>query len=234
MNELPKIIIIYGPPLAGKGTQGAYLSKILPDYFHLDFGTQLRKFVLAYTHSTNEKYSEIADRLKKRMDDGEAVLTDDLRFVVEDTITETINSGKNLLIEGPGRLKEEADWISNFIGSKKLSVVIFHLHIGLEEVLRRAQKRWYVEGNNLPFVGYADAKKTCIEGQKPYQRIEDTDPALNIKRYESLYNCQYAAIIQTFQQNAKARLFTIDGHEPTIKVSGTLKKYLEEYYGFKD
>jgi adenylate kinase family enzyme len=229
-NSLPDVIIVYGPPLAGKGTQSDFLQKLLPDYFHLDFGTQLREFVKLNTISSNQEFALVAGRLKEKMDKGEAVLTEDLRFVVETTITQTINNNQKLLVEGPGRLIEEAEWISKFVGDKKLNVVIFHLHIGLEETLRRAQKRWYVEGINLPFVGYDAAKSACSGTQKPYQRIEDTDPSINMKRYETLYNQQYATIIQTFQYFAHARLFTIDGHNTQVDVSNLLAHYLSEFY----
>ena len=43
--KMPQVIILYGPPASGKGTQADFLKKILPDYFHLDFGTALRSFV---------------------------------------------------------------------------------------------------------------------------------------------------------------------------------------------
>ncbi len=229
MEKLPDVIIVYGPPLAGKGTQGAFLRKLLPEYFHLDFGTQLRAYVATHLESKNPDDKERATRLKEEMGKGNAVPTPDLRYVVEDSITQALEGGKKLLIEGPGRLPEEAEWLSLYMHEKKLKVTIFHLHINLEETLRRAQRRWYCPESDIPFIGYDAAKKHCGKN-KPYQREEDTDPGINMRRYDNLYNNQYAAIIQAFQLNALADVCTIDGKKPTRDISYVLYRYLQTFY----
>ena len=229
-ESLPDIIIVYGPPLAGKGTQGAFLRRLLPEYFHLDFGTQLRAFVAKHETSEVDDYKARAHRLKTDMAAGKAVLTEDLRFVVEDSIMAALNNGQKLLIEGPGRLLEEARWLSKYIGSQKLEVAIFHLHINLEETLRRAQRRWYCPGIDVPFIGYDKARAQCTTG-KPYQRPEDTDPGINMRRYEALYHSQYAAILQEYQMNAKSKILTLDAKAEVSDVSKTVYKYLQLFYG---
>lgn len=229
LKILPDVVIVYGPPLAGKGTQGAFLRSLLPEYFHLDFGTQLRAYVQKYLNGEEYASAKRAARLKQDMDDGKAVPTEDLRFVVEDSITDALEKGQKLLIEGPGRLLEEARWLSQYIGRKNLSVVIFHLHVNLEETLRRAQRRWYCPGHDVPFIGYDKAKAYCGKG-KPYQRFEDTDPGINMRRYEELYHSQYAAILQEYQLNAKSVILTLDAKETVGKVSETIYTYLQKFY----
>ena len=229
-ESLPDIIIVYGPPLAGKGTQGAFLRRLLPEYFHLDFGTQLRAFVAEHETSEKRAYQTRALRLKKDMAAGKAVLTKDLRFVVEDSIMSALNNGQKLLIEGPGRLLEEARWLSKYIGSRELEVAIFHLHINLEETLRRAQRRWYCPGIDVPFIGYDKAKAQCGKG-KPYQRPEDTDPGINMRRYEALYHSQYAAILQEYQMNAGSTILTLDAKAEVGAVSKVVYRYLQLFYG---
>ena len=229
-EHLPDVIIVYGPPLAGKGTQGAFLRRLLPEYFHLDFGTQLRAFVAEHEASEKRGYRARALRLKRDMEAGKAVLTKDLRFVVEDSILTALQNGQKLLVEGPGRLLEEARWLSKYIGSQELEVAIFHLHINLEETLRRAQRRWYCPGLDVPFIGYDKAKAHCTTG-KPYQRPEDTDPGINMRRYEALYHSQYAAILQEYQLNAKSTILTLDAKANVRAVSKIVYQYLQLFYG---
>jgi adenylate kinase family enzyme len=232
--QLPDVIIVYGPPLAGKGTQGDYLRKLLPEFLHLDFGTELRRFVAEHIQQSETKNGVIANRMDIAMKQGSAVLTEDLRFVVEYSITSAVTSGKKLIIEGPGRLVAEAEWLSKYLGSLELSVAIFHLHIGLEEVLRRAQYRWYCPGNPLPFIGHQAAKDACQgTDHKPYQRPEDLDPAINMKRYEQLYNVQYAEILQIYQLNCDTTVYTLDAHKKITDVSSNILLYLQKYYNFK-
>lgn len=229
MEKLPDVIIVYGPPLAGKGTQGAFLRKLLPEFFHLDFGTQLRAYVSNNLKSKDEDAANRAKRLHEEMGKGNAVPTPDLRFVVEDSITQALENDKKLLIEGPGRLLEEAEWLSLYMHEKNLTVTIFHLHINLEETLRRAQRRWYCPESDIPFIGYEAAKKHCGKN-KPFQRQEDTDPGINMRRYDNLYNNQYAAILQAYQLNALAQVCTIDGKKPTRDISYILYRYLQTFY----
>lgn len=231
--EMPQVIILYGPPLSGKGTQGAFLGDLLPDYLHLDFGTELRAYVSKYNNQqSNMDAHDRAVRLKTDMDAGRAVDTKDLRFVIEQRIIEAIEEGKGLLIEGPGRLLEEAEWLSTFLASKKQSVVIFQLHLTLKEILRRAALRWYVPGINKPFIGYAAAKAFCQNDDSPYQRSEDLDPLINAKRYRTMYKDGFAQILMAYQSNAKALVFVIDAMQPIDTVSGHIMRYLKEFFGF--
>lgn len=232
MKTLPTVIILYGPPLAGKGTQGHYLETLLPDYIHLDFGTSLREYVAKHLDSTDSDAKYRATRLQNSMSKGNPVETDDLRFVVESTIKNAVRDNKKLLIEGPGRKIEEAQWLSQFFSDNNLDIAIFHLHIDLEITLERAKKRWYVEGNSLPFIGYEAAEATCKPGQKPFQRIEDTDPAINTKRYDEIYDDVYAKIIQTYQLVGKSHVYTLDASDTIENVSQNIETYLRIFYGF--
>lgn len=229
MEQLPDVIIVYGPPLAGKGTQGFFLRKLLPEYFHLDFGTQLRAFVENNKESEQAINKRRALRIHEAMGRGEAVLTKDLRYVVEESITTAIKEGQKLLIEGPGRLLEEARWLSKFIASQNQTVAIFHLHINLQEMVKRSHHRWYCPEIDYPFRTQKAALQHCTKGEI-YQRQEDIDPTINMNRYETLYNSQYAAILQTYQLNAKCDVLTLDASDESREVSLTIHKYLTKFY----
>ena len=160
--HLPQIIILYGPPAAGKGTQAHYLQKLLPEYYHLDFGTELRKFVALHLGSYNddldiinpdspENLIMIAKSLKADMRSSLPAKTADLRFVVEQAFIDCISQGKGMLVEGPGRLIEEAQWLSTFFAIHSVTVAIFHLHLDLQKVLDRSTNRYYLPSVKKPF-----------------------------------------------------------------------------------
>jgi adenylate kinase family enzyme len=239
--KFPKIIILYGPPAAGKGTQAHFLKQVLPDYHHLDFGSELRAFVkenlgdiknLEEQIQTNSdpKNLEIARRIKSDMKNSLPVQTPDLRFVIEKTINDCVNREQGMIIEGPGRLIEEAKWLSKFLGDKQISVCIFHLYISLEEVLKRAETRYYIADSKKPYSSYQEAKKDCKNNDEPYRRHEDEDVEGTKQRYRMLYSENFASIISIYQLNSQSLVFTLDGKKNISEVSQDIKSYFEKFY----
>ena len=159
--------------------------------------------------------------------------TEDLKYVIESAITNCIKSGQGMIVEGPGRLVEEAQWLSGFMDSQKAEVCIFHLHISVEEALDRATKRYYVKGISKPFMSLGDAQANCKDGQEPYKRGDDLDPEGIKKRYTNMYSDNFALITSIYQLGAKAQVFTLDGRKPINQVSADIAKYLERFYGWK-
>lgn len=243
-NVLPQIIILYGPSNAGKGTQSAYLKELFPERYHLDFGTELRSFITRNIGDTNQKGEsvntsakaqdiEVARSLKHEMSQSNPVKTEDLKYVIESAITNCIKSGQGMIVEGPGRLVEEAKWLSGFMDQQKAEVCIFHLHISVEEALERAAKRYYVQGISKPFMSLEDAKADCETGQEPYKRGDDLDPEGIKKRYINMYSANFALITSIYQLGAKALVFTLDGRKKIEEVSDDIAKYLERFYDWK-
>jgi adenylate kinase family enzyme len=230
-SNLPDIIVLYGPPLSGKGTQGVVLEKRLTDFVHLDFGTKLREFVSKNLDSPDLELANRASRMNSSMSAGNAVLTQDLRFVVENFIQETVKNKQRLLIEGPGRLLEEAIWLSGYFAKNTLRVGIIHLHIDLDTTLLRAKSRWFCKGSRIPFASKEEAVASGLG--EPFRRPEDLDESINTKRYEELYDDVYAKIIQVFQLNTKADLLTVDASAQIDQVSKTIFDYLKIYYNLQ-
>jgi adenylate kinase family enzyme len=233
-KNLPEVIILYGPPLAGKGTQADYLEKLLKDYVHLDFGTELRNYVRDGVNQTKDKdMFDRAMRLDQKMNAGEGVDTVDLRYVVEEKVVNTLKSGKKLLVEGPGRKIEEAKWLANFFESQGIEVIIFHLHLNLDEAIRRSITRWYIPNQLLPFHSHEDAMKASIDGELPYQRKEDLDPAINTRRYSDIYLNVFAKVLEIYLLESTSKVFIVDAGDTIEGVSASILQYLVKYFDFK-
>jgi len=224
------VIILYGPPAAGKGTQTEFLKKKLPNYFHIDFGTEIRNFIKINKELDENDFNyKLACKMELLMQTG-PVEFEDLKYVVEKKIIEAVKDGKGLIIEGPGRQIMEAHWLSKFLNENGLSVAIFHLHLNLEDIIKRVKTRFYAPNNNYPFSSYADALKACKNGEIPYQRKEDTDVEKTISRYRNLYKKSFAKILFIYQLEAKAEIFAIDASESIEIVRDSIFNILKKFY----
>jgi adenylate kinase family enzyme len=242
-NILPQVIILYGPPAAGKGTQAHYLDTLLPDYYHLDFGTELRKFITTHIGDYNgddinihpdssTDLVAIAKSLKSDMRNSLPAKTSDLRFVVEQAFIDCIARGQGMLVEGPGRLVEEAQWLAGFFNEHDTRVCIFHLHLDLQRVVERSIHRYYLPSSKQPFSSFEEAQNVAIGTEKPYQRAEDEDVIGVTKRYKLLYSDQFAHIISIYQLEAKSLVLTLDANKTVTEVSADISRYLELFFGF--
>jgi adenylate kinase family enzyme len=228
--SFPKVIILYGPPAAGKGTQTEFLKEHLPNYFHIDFGTEIRNFIKIHKESDKKDDNyKLAQKMELLMQTG-PVEFEDLKFVVEKKIIEAVKQGKGLIIEGPGRQITEAHWLSKFLHENGLSVAIFHLHLNLEDIVARVKTRFYAPNNNHPFSSYEDALKACKAGEIPYQRKEDVDVEKTISRYRNLYKKSFAKILFIYQLEAKAEIFAIDASESIEMVRNSIFNILKKFY----
>jgi adenylate kinase family enzyme len=238
---LPQIIILYGPPNAGKGTQSYFLTQLLKDRYHLDFGSELRNFVNnnigdikldteIINPNCKKEDVEVALRLKKDMKASLPVQSEDLKYVIESAIVGCVERGQGMIVEGPGRLVEEAQWLSGFMDSKNVSVCIFHLYVSLEEVLKRSATRYYLPGVQQPFKSLDEATNYGQkDGLTPFRRSEDEDTEGTKQRYKILYSDNFAKIISIYQLGAKCQIFTLDGHKSPNLVSEDIRTYFKRF-----
>lgn len=244
-TNLPKVIILYGPAASGKGTQAHILKEKLKTYYHLDFGTELRQFVkdhIGEFHENTEVINpnssaeniEVAKRIRDLMSVSSPVETRDLRYVMETTITSCVERGQGMIIEGPGRLVEEAEWLAGFLAEKNVETAIYHLYLSIDEVVRRSQSRYYIPSTKKAFKSFEDAKLAVVNGEEPYQRPDDIDPEGARKRYFVLYADNFAKITSIYQLKAKSALFTIDAAADIDTISNEILEYLRIFYDAKD
>jgi adenylate kinase len=231
-KELPQIIILYGPAGSGKGTQSKILKEKIPSYYHLDFGTELRKFVKENLGSEDPSLQKKAERIKEQMENGQPVDTPLLRFVVEDSIVKNVKQGKGMLIEGPGRKLEEAEWLSGFFSSHNMDSVIFHLHLNLDVILERLKNRWYLPSSPTPFKSLEEAQKHAKEGEDPYQREDDVNLEAVRHRYKVMYSDVFGKILKIYMIQGGSDIVPVNADQKVEEVHRDIMDILGGKFGF--
>lgn len=129
MSIKSKIILILGPPGAGKGTQA---SKLARDYNmrHLAAGDALREEV--------KSGSELGKEIESLINKGNLVPSEIVFKVFKVRINEAIANGENCLLDGFPRKLDQAQMLDDFLAEKhlKLSAVI-NIDIDLNLLVRR-------------------------------------------------------------------------------------------------
>ena len=246
---LPDIIILFGAPASGKGTQAENLKHYLTeyDYEHFDFGAQLRKFVnthigdyknlsletLPTPSAEDDSQIQLALQAASIMLQGNPIPAELLWQILGTQINAYLDSNKRLIIEGLGRTVEDARRFGKLAFKRELKVAIFHLCITVEESLKRSQTRFYVNGFIKPFSSYEEALKASSTEHQPWQRFEDKDTTKIQHRYKVLYADIYAKVLSTLQVESLANLFIIDGRDTIEDDFERIKLYLNKFYQIK-
>lgn len=184
-NVLPQLIILYGPPGSGKGTQ-ANLLKTNLGYEFLDFGQSFRDFVKLNINENNSEQKR-AKRVNEALIGGFPILTEDFFYILKDKILLLINSKKKFIIDKPGSLIEEATWLEQLIKEYNIPSKFIHLTLPIKDALNRITHRWYIPNNPNPFPSYSDALHHVSNGLKPFQRSDDESESISTKRIENIY-----------------------------------------------
>ena len=141
------ILIFFGPPGAGKGTQAALTAKNL-NIPHLSTGDILRKNLL-----NNDTLSL---KLKKIIDSGNLVPDEIINEIVAQRLSET-DCNKGFILDGYPRTIAQKDFFSNHLEKNNLFITsIFDLFIDKKVIIERIKSRSNIENRK-------DDKKTVIK-----------------------------------------------------------------------
>ena len=130
------ILIFFGPPGAGKGTQ----SNLVANYFnipHLSTGDILRKKLL--------KKDELSKKIKDIMDKGLLVSDGILNQIVSNRI-DNQDCLKGFILDGYPRTKDQALFFNSTLESKNLSITkIFDINVDEKIIIKRIKSRSDIE-----------------------------------------------------------------------------------------
>ena len=130
------ILIFFGPPGAGKGTQANLISKYL-DIPHLSTGAILRNKLL--------ENDDLSIKLKKIMDDGELVSDNILNQIVSNRINNS-DCKKGFILDGYPRTIDQAIFLNSTLKFKNLSIYkIIDIDVDKETIIKRIKSRSDIE-----------------------------------------------------------------------------------------
>jgi adenylate kinase len=207
-NTQPPLIILFGPPGSGKGTQANLISTELGS-LNLSIGNSVRAFIRQFKDSDPDEFERVK-RLETRMESGELQDFEDVKYIVEKEIRDSISKKKNVLIEGLPRTPEQAEWLAGFFKQSDVKCLFFHFVLPQSVILERLSHRFYAPGNENPYSSYEDALKHCKDGQLPVRRKDDEDINVIKHRLDAQYNDCKDDILSTIDLCPTVTIFDID------------------------
>jgi adenylate kinase len=219
----PQLIILYGPPGSGKGTQAKILEQEL-GYTFLDFGQCFRDFAKVQYELTNPDKKR-AIRINELLISGKPILTEDFFYILKDKIEYNIRNNINFIIDKPGSLIEEAKWFNMIIKKNNIQTIFIHLELNNAEALDRITHRWYLPSNPTPFPSKEEALNKAINNEEPYQRKEDQSDTISAQRIVNMYS-QHETIINEYKKNG-IMVHNINADQSIDNVKKDIQKLLQ-------
>ncbi len=131
-----KIIVIFGAPGAGKGTQAKKIAEKF-NFTHISTGDMLRNEVANKT--------ELGLKAKKYMNKGELVPDNVIIAMVEKTISELKNS-QGIIFDGFPRTLTQAQNLDSMLNNNKLKISnVLYLDVPENTLINRLKKRAEIE-----------------------------------------------------------------------------------------
>jgi adenylate kinase len=209
------IIVLLGPPGAGKGTQAKVLSEEL-GLTHISSGDLFRENLKAQT--------ELGKLAQSYMGRGELVPDDVTIAMVKDRLSKP-DCAKGAILDGFPRTPAQADALSKMLAESGQEVkVVPYISVPSHELVERLGGRWtcrqaghvFHQVNNPP----AAAGVCDFDGSELYQR--DDDKPETVERRIRVYFEQTSPLIEYYRE--RGLLAEIDGQQEIGQVTRDLLK----------
>jgi adenylate kinase len=222
--RLPQFLFLFGPPGSGKGTQAVELQKLFPIYQVVGVSQIIKDFIALHCNGSDEVLKTAANRMLLAMKNGETISKTGAELSILAEFKRLADVEKYCIIDGAYRSLDQAYWISEFLMTHSIQNILIHLHITLDESIRRNTSRWYV-GETM-FTSHSEAQLHETEQLKAFQRADDTAEIIS-HRYSTQYDTIWAPTLMHFQQIVKSNVFVIDASLPIEEVNKNIISALQ-------
>lgn len=209
------ILILLGPPGAGKGTQAALVSQ-QAGVAHVATGDLFRENIRNQT--------ELGKQAKAYVDRGELV-PDQLTVRMLLDRLDRPDTQKGVLLDGFPRTVDQAKALDDALKGRGQAVdKVLYINVGEEEVIARLGGRWTCRQCGAVYHQVFSPPKTpgrCDQcGGELYQR--DDDKPETVRNRLSVYNQQTAPLVDYYRQAGK--LLEVNGEQDAEAVGKDLLK----------
>ena len=198
------LLILFGPPGAGKGTQASVLSDAM-GIPHVATGDLFREHA--------ERGTELGKQANLYMRDGLLVPDDVVIGMLKERISRD-DCAQGLLLDGFPRTMEQARALEPYGVSQVIQLVVSE-----RELVRRLEGRVVCKICQSPYQGEAAPNICKLCGGELYQRADD-ESVFVYKRIEE-YQTKTEPLVDYYRKQGK--LFEVDGEQGIKAVTEALK-----------
>lgn len=231
---MKKVLILFGPPGAGKGTQAELLSDKL-DLFYFETSKILEerfkeegeeRFILI----EGKEYDALEE--KKLWMEGNLCSPPFVAFLVKEKIKKLYEEGKGLILAGSPRSLYESEqtvpFMKDLYGAENIRTIL--LDITPEQTMHRNSNRRICSLARHPILYLEETKelKKCpLDGSELVRRKGLDDPETIKVRLEEYKSRTLPALENIKEQGIDVRV--VDGGKPPVEVFEDVIKNLEDF-----
>jgi adenylate kinase len=208
------LIVLLGPPGAGKGTQAKVLSRELK-LAHISSGDLFRDHL--------QRKTELGAKAQGYMQRGELV-PDDVTIAMIRERMQAADCAQGAILDGFPRTLPQAEALDRFLADSKMGSVrkVPYIKVAEQVLVERLSGRWSCRAGGHVYHETFNPPKTpgkCdVDGSELYQR--EDDKAETVKNRIQVYFMQTAPLIEYYRR--KGLLSEIDGAKPIEEVTAEL------------